>query len=65
MDKHRPSRPSLRPSRPAFAWQALTLILALASPFGLYWGLQSGQAAVAWVCFLIFTFSMALTFWAG
>ena len=53
------------PKRSRFAWQSLTLALALLAPFGLYLALTHHQPLLASVIFAILAGSMALTMWAG
>lgn len=45
--------------------QIAALLLAILSPFGLFFALQAGAVALAVVCFAVFAFSMLLTALAG
>jgi hypothetical protein len=46
-------------------WQAATLLLTIASPFGMYVGLQSGMVWLWVACLAVFSLAIALTAWLG
>jgi hypothetical protein len=48
-----------------FRVQSLALFVALSAPFGIYWALQSGLAALAGLFFGLLAASLALTMWKG
>lgn len=45
--------------------QSLTLISALAAPFGLFWALQSGQNAIAVACFAVIVLALMVVIVTG
>lgn len=56
-----PPTPRISPARLLL----LALILALGSPFGLYWALQNNQDGLAVACFALIVLGLALTLWRG
>jgi hypothetical protein len=51
--------------RHRFSIQSLALIIALLTPFALYWALESGQIAMAAFFFGLLALAMAVTAWIG
>lgn len=45
--------------------QSLALALAVLTPFGMYWGLESGYSLLAWLFFGLMIAGMALAAWVG
>jgi hypothetical protein len=51
--------------RHRFSIQSLALIIALLSPFALYWSLEAGQNVMAAFFFGLLALALAVTAWIG
>jgi hypothetical protein len=51
--------------RRRFSIQSAALVVALLSPFGLHWGLETGQNLIAIFLFGLLALALALTAWIG
>jgi hypothetical protein len=51
--------------RHRFSIQSLVLVIALLSPFALYWALEAGQNALAAFFFGLLALALAVTAWIG
>jgi hypothetical protein len=48
-----------------FSIQSMALVVALLSPFALYWGLEAGQNMLAALSFGLLALAMLVTAWIG
>jgi hypothetical protein len=51
--------------RHRFSIQSLVLVIALLSPFALYWAMEAGQNAAAAFFFGLLALALAVTAWIG